>query len=258
MQDGDTMEVVLAAAPVVPGPAQVFTPTAAGALTPTNEPDSVQPSIRHARAASGLGEHVRGVAAAGDLFAAAAVQDLAGSGAVDGVAGGAADVPDAYSAHSDDDEDDASLYCYPPNRGPAAIPTAEAALDAGVPTATLSTGRDDDGGVAGIVDVEADDFAWVDQWIEDGGDAAGFWAAPGEAGPLTGGIWGMPIGGETLADGVVAVGEAIVADEPTSISDLAETDATEVDMEGENLAAVGGSPSFAESMNMGMWWLSYD
>jgi hypothetical protein len=95
------------------------------------------------------------------------------------------------------------------SNSPAAIPTAEAALDGGVPTATSSTGRDDDGGVDGIVDVDGDDFAWVDQWIEDGGDAAGFWAAPGEAGPLTGGIWGTPIGGETLADGVVAVGEAV-------------------------------------------------
>jgi hypothetical protein len=81
----------------------------------TADRDARTPS---ARAASGLGEHVRGVAAAGDLFAAAAVQDLAGSGAVDGVAAGAADVPDAYGADSDDDEDDASLYCYPPNRGP--------------------------------------------------------------------------------------------------------------------------------------------
>jgi hypothetical protein len=140
------------------------------------------------------------------------------------------------------------------SNSPAAIPTAEAALDGGVPTATSSTGRDDDGGVAGIVDVDGDDFAWVDQWIDDGGDAAGFWAAPGEARPLTGGIWGTPIGGETLADGVVAVGEAVAADEPTSMSDLAQTDATDVDMEGENLAAVGGSSSFAESINLGMWY----
>jgi hypothetical protein len=140
------------------------------------------------------------------------------------------------------------------SNSPAAIPTAEAALDGGVPTATSSTGRDDDGGVAGIVDVDGDDFAWVDQWIEDGGDAAGFWAAPGEAGPLTGGIWGTPIGDETLADGVVAVGEAVAADEPTSMSDLAQTDATDVDMEGENLAAVGGSSSFADSINLGMWY----
>jgi hypothetical protein len=42
------------------------------------------------------------------------------------------------------------------------------------------------------------------------------------------------------------------------MSDLAQTDATEVDMEGENLAAVGGSSSFAESMNLGMWSLSYE
>jgi hypothetical protein len=117
------------------------------------------------------------------------------------------------------------------SNSPAAIPTAEAALDGGVPTATSSTGREDDGGVAGIVDVDGEDFAWVDQWIEDGGDAARFWAAPGEAGPLIGGIWGTPIGGETLsagetlADGVVAVGEAIAADEPASMSHLAQTNA---------------------------------
>jgi hypothetical protein len=77
----------------------------------------------------------------------------------------------------DSENDDASFYCDPPNRGPAAIPTAEGAHDGGVPTATSSTGRDDDGGVAGIVDVDGEDFAWVDQWMEDGGDAAGFWAA---------------------------------------------------------------------------------
>jgi hypothetical protein len=71
-----------------------------------------------AREPSGVVEHVRDVAAAGDLFAAAGVQDLAGSGAVDGVAAGAADVPDAYGAGEDEDGDDASLYCYPPNRGP--------------------------------------------------------------------------------------------------------------------------------------------
>jgi hypothetical protein len=121
-----------------------------------------------------------------------------------------------------------------------------------------STDRDDDGGVAGIVELDGDDFAWVDQWIEDGGDAAGFWAAPGEAGPLTGGIWGTPIGGEILADGVVAVGEAIAADEPTSLSDHAHTDASESDREGDALAAVGGVSSFAESMRVGMWSLSYD
>jgi hypothetical protein len=143
MQDGDTMEVVLGAAPVVPGPAQVFTPTAAGALTPTND-------------------------------------------------------------------------------------------------------------VAGIDDFDGDDFAWVDQWIADGGDAAGFWAAPGEAGPLTGGIWGTPIGG------VDAVGEAIAADEPASLSEQAQADAGELDGEGDALAAVGGVSSFAESMRMGMWSLSYD
>jgi hypothetical protein len=115
-----------------------------------------------------------------------------------------------------------------------------------------STDRDDDGGVAGIVDFDDDDFAWVDQWIEDGGDAAGFWAAPGEAGPLTGGIWGTPIGG------VDAVGEAIAADEPASLSDQAQTDAGESEREGVALAAVGGVSSFAESMREGMWSLSYD
>jgi hypothetical protein len=115
-----------------------------------------------------------------------------------------------------------------------------------------STGRDDDGGVAGIDDFDGDDFAWVDQWIADGGDAAGFWVAPGEAGPLTGGIWGTPIGG------VVAVGEAIAADEPASLSDQAQTDAGELDREGDALAAVGGVSSFAESMRVGMWSLSYD
>jgi hypothetical protein len=61
-----------------------------------------------------------------------------------------------------------------PFNSPAAIPTAEGAHDGGVPTSTSSTGRDDDGGVTGIVDVDGEDFAWVDQWMEDGGDAAGF------------------------------------------------------------------------------------
>jgi hypothetical protein len=115
-----------------------------------------------------------------------------------------------------------------------------------------STDRDYDGDFAGIVDFDGDDLAWVDQWIADGGDAAGFWAAPGEAGPLTGGIWGTPIGG------VDAVGEAIAADEPASLSDQAQTDAGESDEEGDALAAVGGASSFEESMNMGMWSLSYD
>jgi hypothetical protein len=116
----------------------------------------------------------------------------------------------------------------------------------------------------GSVEFDGQDFAWIDQWMEDGGDASGCFAAPGEAGPLTGGIWSAPIGAEALgageipADGVVAVADAIAADEPASMSDLAQTDATEVDMEGENLAAVGGSSSFAESMNLGMWSLSYD
>jgi hypothetical protein len=89
--------------------------------------------------------------------------------------------------------------------------------------------------------------------MEDGGDAAGFWAAPG-----------APMGAVALsagkigADGVVAVGDAIAADEPASMSDLAQTNAAESDTEGEDLAAVGGTSSFAESMNSGMWWLSYD
>jgi hypothetical protein len=43
-------------------------------------------------------EHVRGVAAAGDPFAAATVHGPAGSDSVDGVAAGAADFPDAYVA----------------------------------------------------------------------------------------------------------------------------------------------------------------
>jgi hypothetical protein len=190
----------------------------------------------------------------------------------------------------DSENDDASLYCYPPNRGSAAIRPAEGAHDAYVATATssgdaalnvLPHGEDDSAGTGaaanglgalttseltadGSVEFDGQDFAWIHQWMEDGSDAAGFWAAPGEAGPLTGGIWGTPIGGETLsagetlADGVVAVGEAIAADQPASMSDLAQTDATEVDMEGENLAAVGGSSSFAESMNLGKWSLSYD
>jgi hypothetical protein len=115
-----------------------------------------------------------------------------------------------------------------------------------------STDRDYDGDFAGIVDFDGDDLAWVDQWIADGGDAAGFWAAPGEAGPLTGGIWGTPIGG------VDAVGEAIAADEPASLSDQAQTDAGELDREGDALAAVGGVSSFAESLREGMWSLSYD
>jgi hypothetical protein len=116
----------------------------------------------------------------------------------------------------------------------------------------------------GSVEFDGQDFAWIDQWMGDGGDAAGFWAAPGEAGPLTGGIWGAPIGGEThsadesLADGVVAVGEAIAADQPASLSDHAHTNVAEGDTEGEDLAAVGGTSRFAESMNLGKWWLSYD
>jgi hypothetical protein len=67
---------------------------------------------------------------------------------------------------------------------------------------------------------------------------------PGEAGPLTDGIWGTPIGGETLsageslADGVVAVGEAIAADEPTSMFDRTQTDAAEVVTDNKNWAAV--------------------
>jgi hypothetical protein len=68
--------------------------------------------------------------------------------------------------------------------------------------------------------------------MKDGGDAARFWAASGEAGPLTGGIWGAPMGAEALsageigADGVVAVGDAIAADEPASMSDHAQTGAS--------------------------------
>jgi hypothetical protein len=127
-----------------------------------------------------------------------------------------------------------------------------------------STGRDDDGDVAGIVDFDGDDLSWVDQWVADGGDAAGFWAPPGEAGPLTGGIWGAPMGAEALTagemypDGVVAVGEAIYADEPASISDFAQNDAAEVDTEGDAQAAVNWAFSFEESMALGMWSLSSD
>jgi hypothetical protein len=72
-----------------------------------------------------------------------------------------------------------------------------------------------EGGVDGSDDFNADDYAWVDKWIEDGGDAAGFWTAPGEAGPLTGGIWSTPIGAgapsadEVPADGEVATGDGI-------------------------------------------------
>jgi hypothetical protein len=100
--------------------------------------------------------------------------------------------------------------------------------------------------------------------MEDGGDAAGFWAAPGEAGPLTGGIWGAPMGAEALsaseigADGVVAVGDTIAADEPASLSDHTQTDAGESDTEGQDWAAVGGVSSFAQSMDVGMWSLSYE
>jgi hypothetical protein len=90
------------------------------------------------------------------------------------------------------------------------------------------------------------DLSWVDQWVADGGDAAGFWVAPGEAGPLTGGIWGTPTGG------VDAVGEAIPADEPASVPADAQTDARE----GDSLA--GGVGSFEESMRAGMWSLSYE
>jgi hypothetical protein len=75
-------------------------------------------------------------------------------------------------------------------------------------------------------------------------DAAEVWAAPGEAGPLTGGIWSAPIGAEALgageisADGVVAVADAIAADEPASMSDLTQTDAAEVVTDDQDWAAV--------------------
>jgi hypothetical protein len=56
-------------------------------------------------------EHVRGVAAAGDLFAAATVHGPAGSDSLHGVAAGAADFPDAYVADApgtfDEADDDA-------------------------------------------------------------------------------------------------------------------------------------------------------
>jgi hypothetical protein len=55
------------------------------------------------------GEHVRGVAAAAEPFAAATVHGPARSGALDGVAAGAVVVPDAYGADANDDQDDASL-----------------------------------------------------------------------------------------------------------------------------------------------------
>jgi hypothetical protein len=152
----------------------------------------------------------------------------------------------------------ASLYDVPQDNGDASgvATSGLGALTAGEIPAEAS--------VAGSDDSDGEDYAWIDQWMEDGGDAAGFWAAPSEAGPLTGGILGAPIGAEALsagvlpADGVVAVGVAIAADEPASMSDLAQTNAAEGDTEGEELAAVGGTSSFAESMNLGMWSLSYD
>jgi hypothetical protein len=186
----------------------------------------------------------------------------------------AADLPDAYVADApgtfDESDDDASLYCYPPNHGQAAIRTAEGAHDACVHTATFSGdaalhdlphGEGDSAGTEatasglgawatgelpadGSVDFDGEDFSWIDQWMEDGGDAAGIWAAPGEAGPLTGGIWSAPIGAEALgageitADGVVAVADAIAADEPASMSDLTQTDAAEVVTDDQDWAAV--------------------
>jgi hypothetical protein len=48
------------------------------------------------------GEHVRGVAAATEPFAAATVHGPATSGALDGVAAGAVDVLDAYGADAND------------------------------------------------------------------------------------------------------------------------------------------------------------
>jgi hypothetical protein len=219
-------------------------------------------------------EHVRGVAAAVDLFAAATVHGPAGSDSLDGVAAGTADFPYAYVADAsgtfDESDDDASLYCYHPNRGQAAIRTAEGGHDACVPTATstgdaalhdlphgegdsASTGATASGLGAlttgelpgdGSVYFDCEDFSWIDHWMEDGSDAAEFWAAPGEAGPLTGGVWSAPIGAEALgageipADGVVAVADAIAADEPASMGDPTQTDAAEVVTDGQDWAAV--------------------
>jgi hypothetical protein len=105
----------------------------------------------------------------------------AGSAALDGGAAGAAEFPDAHVADApgkfDDSDDDTSLYCYPPNRGPAAIPTAEGAHDAQisaesrahadvdcVPTATATgdgiAADEDWAGVAGISRFEQSMHLW--------------------------------------------------------------------------------------------------
>jgi hypothetical protein len=136
---------------------------------------------RSARVHSGVVEHVRGVAAAGYPFADDTVFGPAGSAALDGGAAGAAEFADAHVADApgtfDDSEDDASLYCYPPNCGPAAIPTAEGAHEAQIsaesrahadvdcgPTATATgdgiAADEDWAGVAGISRFEQSMHLW--------------------------------------------------------------------------------------------------
>jgi hypothetical protein len=51
---------------------------------------------------------------------------------------------------------------------------------------------------------------------------------------------------------VVAIGDAIAADEPASMSELAQTKAAAFDTEGEDLAALGGSCRACGPQNPGM------